>query len=116
MKKNNRQIVIDKYQGRIEKLIEYAYSDGYVDGLTSAEDDIVKMRASCQRIAGEYDEKYADAWDDHTDFYGWCNQCEHPHSGRFAHMWDFCPWCGAKIDFDHEQPYPGGYKGKEDAK
>ena len=116
MKKTDKQWCIESCRNHVEKILDFVYRKSHNHGVESTNERIEKMRASCQRIAGEHDAEYADGWGDHTDFYGWCNQCEHPHSGRHANLWEFCPWCGAKIDWNHEQPYPMGYGGKEGAK
>ena len=98
--------LIQNYSSRIEDALGNMYSNGYNAGYTEGKKEVEHMRAACTRIKGKHDSEYAEQWDDDTPFYGWCNECERPHSGRWAHMWDFCPWCGAQINHDAEVPYP----------
>ena len=102
--------VIEAYRPNIDKWIEYAFSAGYKAGYDNRREELENLRALCHREAGEHDEEYAEGWGDGTPFYGWCSECKSPHSGRWTHIWQYCPWCGARIDHDAEEPYPTGYK------
>ena len=55
------------------------------------------------------DADYAKQWDDYSPLYGWCSVCGKVHSGRWGHMFCFCPWCGARINHDKD-PYPLGLR------
>lgn len=100
--------LIKNYSQSIEEALDNMYSNGYKAGYTKGKKEVEYMRSTCIREKGENDSEYAKNWRDNTTFYGWCNQCKRPHSGRWAHMWEFCPWCGAKIDQGAEAPYPAG--------
>jgi hypothetical protein len=92
----------------MEKWIESAYHDGYQNGYANGTEELKRLRSFCHREAGEHDKEYAEYWRDNTPFYGWCSQCKSPHSGRWAHMWEYCPWCGAKVEHKDNDPYPTG--------
>lgn len=100
--------VIKRYRPRIEEWLESAYRNGYGNGYEKGTEEMDRLRSVCVIEAGDNDEEYANNWRDYTRFYGWCNQCHHPMSGRWAHVWEWCPWCGAKIDRKAELPYPSG--------
>lgn len=102
--------VIAGYRPRIEEWLRYAYNDGYRCGFKNGRGDADKLRGTCVREADANDSTYADGWDDYTLFYGWCSQCKRPHSGRWAHMWEYCPWCGAKVVHTDNDPYPTGMR------
>lgn len=97
------------YGDRMREWLGYAYSEGYGRAQEIAEKEKILLRSKVFREAGENDDKYAEDWRDNTTFYGWCTGCKRPHSGRWAHMWEYCPWCGGKIDRTDE-PYPMGRK------
>jgi hypothetical protein len=92
----------------MEEWLESAYQCGYENGYTRKSEEVERLRSTCYREAGEYDKEYAKNWKDSTCFYGWCSQCKKPHSGRWAHVWEYCPWCGAKIERKEDDPYPMG--------
>lgn len=92
----------------IEDWIGRAYNEGYENAYKDGEKKLSRLRGECCREAGENDSKYQKGWGDFTTFYGWCNLCKRPHSGRWAHVWDYCPWCGAKINHKAPEPYPTG--------
>ena len=98
--------LIKNYSSEIEKSLSNIYSAAYKEGYTKGKEETDRLRATCIREKGENDSEYAKNWRDNTPFYGWCSKCKRPHSGRWAHMWEFCPWCGAKIKHDVEAPYP----------
>ena len=104
--------VISQCRKPIEDWIGRAYSSGYDSGYKRGTEEVSQLRSMCFREAGERDAEYPDGWSDHTPFYGWCNLCKRPHSGRWAHIWDYCPWCGAKINHEVEEPYPIGMETK----
>ncbi len=104
--------LIKNYSRQIEKSLGNMYSSGYEAGYTEGKKEIEHMRATCIRTKGEHDAEYVEKEED-APFYGWCSECERPHSGRWAHMWEFCPWCGAKIDYSAEVPYPAGMDAKQ---
>ena len=108
--------LIKNYSSQIENALSNMYSSGYDAGYTKGKEEIKLMRGTCTRTKGEHDAEYAEKWDDDTPFYGWCGKCERPHSGRWAHMWEFCPWCGAKIVYGPHDPYPGGIEASENAR
>lgn len=109
MKKNiDKTQLIKNYSSEIEKSLSNIYSAGYKGGYTKGKEETDRLRATCIREKGENDSEYAKKWRDNTPFYGWCSKCERPHSGRWAHVWEFCPWCGAKINHNAEAPYPTG--------
>lgn len=107
--------IMDRYRSRIEEMLKYAYSEGRKEGAAENAEEMRRLRSECHREAGEHDDEYAKNWRDHTPFYGWCSECERPHSGRWAHVWEYCPWCGARIDRKAEEPYPLGRKEQEAA-
>ena len=87
------------YAERFAKEVSYIFSDGYKAGYEVAKEEVKRLRSECIREY-ESDEKkreYEEECQDH-EFYGWCNQCHHPHGGRWAHLWEYCPWCGAIIN------------------
>ncbi len=104
----SKKDIIKNYTSRIEESLSNVYSNGYAAGYEEGKKEIDHLRSTCKRIKGEHDNEYAKNWDDDSDFYGWCSKCERPHSGRWAHIWEFCPWCGARIDHNAENPYPMG--------
>lgn len=104
----SREEVVESFGNRVKGFISYAWSDGYSSGYEKGQEEVKHLRAECTLEAGEHDEEYADNWRDYTTFYGWCKQCKKPHSGRWAHMWEYCPWCGAKVNTKAEKPYPLG--------
>jgi hypothetical protein len=106
--KDKKTELIDSYMNGIRRFVEYSYSEGYSSGYKNGTEEIDNLRSTVHREAGEKDEEYMKNWDDNGPFYGWCNKCKHPHSGRYAHIWSYCPWCGGKIDYSCEQPYPLG--------
>lgn len=99
--------VAHEYEKRIQEWLRYAYNEGYGFAINKKDDEIKNLREKHKREAGEYDDVYAKNWRDSTPFYGWCSGCKRPHSGRWAHVWNYCPWCGGKIDHTDE-PYPLG--------
>ena len=106
MKRNE---IIDRCHEEIDAWIGRAYSGGYDNGYSEAKKEVKRLRETCVRETGEKDNEYSKGWNDTGTFYGWCSQCKKPHSGRWAHIWKYCPWCGAKID-NTKDPYPLGYK------
>lgn len=103
--------IIKRYLPDIERFLRYAYSDGYKNGHKQGTEEVERLRSECCREAGENDSEYAKNWRDNTDFYGWCNLCKRPHSGRWAHIWEYCPWCGARINQEEDkQPYLYGFE------
>lgn len=102
----NKEQLIKNHRSRIEESLNCMYSSGYDAGYTESQKEIEQMRSICTRMKGEHDTEYIQEEDD-MPFYGWCSKCERPHAGRWAHIWDFCPWCGAKINHN-EEPYPTG--------
>lgn len=106
----SREEVISDYTPRMAEWLKYAYDEGYKNGNIIKRKYLKNLRSECHREAGENDGEYPKEWGDYTTFYGWCSKCKKPHSGRWAHVWDFCPWCGAKINHDVEPPYPTGMR------
>lgn len=104
----SKEDIIKNYSSRIEESLFNVYSNGYAAGYEEGKKEIDHLRSTCKKTKGKHDEEYAKNWDDDSAFYGWCNKCERPHSGRWAHIWEFCPWCGARIDHNAENPYPMG--------
>ena len=102
------QEVIKNCRKPIEDWIGRAYNAGYDSGYEKGIEEVSRLRSECFREVGERDAEYPDGWKDYTPFYGWCNLCKRPHSGRWAHIWDYCPWCGAKINHKAQEPYPTG--------
>lgn len=105
--------IIKSYRERMEEWLKYAYDEGYKNGETVKSERLRRIRSDCHREAGEFDSDYAERWRDKSPFYGWCSQCKKPHSGRWAHVWEYCPWCGARIDRTTPEPYPLGRKKPE---
>lgn len=114
-RKTTSEEIIASYRPRMEEWLKYAYNEGYGAGKTEGTAEVERLRSLCHREAGEHDDKYAEGWRDHTPFYGWCSECKRPHSGRWAHVWEYCPWCGARIDRTAPEPYPLGKKEQEAA-
>lgn len=108
--------LIKNYGSQIETALGNMYSNGYEAGYTESRKEVENIRGTCIRTNGEHDDEYSKKWDDDAPFYGWCSKCERPHSGRWAHMWEFCPWCGARIDHSHHipDPAPKGHDNKTD--
>ena len=100
--------VIENYRPRMEEWLRYAYDEGYRKGNEIKKEYLDNLRSECHREKGNYDEGYSKQWNDYTPFYGWCSKCQKAHSGRWAHIWEFCPWCGSRIDHKAEEPYPTG--------
>lgn len=101
--------IVEKYRPRMEEWLKYAYSEGYSNGKAEGENEVRKLRTTCHRektCVGK-DEEYAEQWNDYSPLYGWCSECGKVHSGRWGHVWEYCPWCGAKIDHT-EDPFPTG--------
>lgn len=113
IRKNRGAEVADAYAERIKVFLRGAYSEGYGNGAEDEREAVKNLRGTHKREAGEYDDVYAKNWRDSTPFYGWCAGCKRPHSGRWAHIWEYCPWCGGKIDRTDE-PYPRGRRETED--
>lgn len=103
-----REEVISRCINPIKDWLNTVYTSGYDCGYEIGTEEVSRLRSECFRKAGERDAEYPDGWNDHTSFYGWCSQCKRPHSGRWAHIWNYCPWCGAKINYDLGEPYPTG--------
>lgn len=112
-KTKSSQEIADAYGERIKEFLRGAYNEGYSNGVETEREEIKNIRGTHKRETGEHDDSYAKNWHDNTTFYGWCAGCKHPHSGRWAHMWEYCPWCGGKIDRTDE-PYPMGRKETEE--
>lgn len=101
--------IADDYSERMKEWLKYAYDEGYKAGSAEMHEQFENLREKHKRAAGKYDDVYAKNWRDNTTFYGWCDGCGRPHSGRWAHVWKYCPWCGGEIDRTDE-PYPMGRK------
>ena len=95
---------------KVKDILDSCYSAGYCKGKEDERERVGRLRAYCAREAGGNDEEYAEGWGDHTPFYGWCTLCKKPHSGRWAHVWRYCPWCGAEVLNTERDPYPTGLK------
>ena len=102
--------VIANYLPRIEEWLKHAYNEGYRNGNEIKQEYLNSLRSECHREKGEQDEEYQKGWGDYSCFYGWCCKCKKPHSGRWAHIWSFCPWCGSRIEYREDDPYPTGVK------
>ena len=100
--------VVENYRTRIEEFIGYAYSNGYREGHTAGTREINNLRSECHLEAGDHDSEYEDGWNDHTPFYGWCSSCGKPISGRWGHVYEYCPWCGGRLKRTLDEPYPTG--------
>lgn len=106
-----QQESIEKYRSHIDKILGYAYEDGYRNGMDYGMEQLENERAECHREMSSVgnDADYAKEWNDYSPLYGWCSVCGKVHSGRWAHIWEFCPWCGARINHDND-PYPLGLR------
>jgi hypothetical protein len=101
--------VIKRYRERAEELLGRIYNEGYKRGVDAGKGELDNLRSEVFLEAGENDTEYAFGWNDYTLFYGWCGACHRPISGRWAHVAEYCQWCGAKINHEKD-PYPSGLR------